>query len=85
MDWGSSCQREASRAKEGLAMMSHTASCPGNCIIGMASGVLCCLTHYGRAWLLKMTRSCHISEGQELWGGLVGGSVAGSAWQLGRG
>lgn len=66
-------------------MVSYTASCPGNCFIEMASGVLCGLTHCGQAWWLKMTRSFHSSESQELWGGLVGGSVAGSAWQLGRG
>lgn len=85
MDWGSNCQREACRVKEGLAIMSFTASCPGKSIIGMTSGVHGCLTHYGQAQWLKMTRSCHSSEGQELWGGLLGSSVAVSAWQLGRG
>lgn len=57
MDSGSNCQREASRVKGGLAMLSFTASCPGNYIIGMASRVCSCLTHYGHAWWLKMTRS----------------------------
>lgn len=38
-------------------MLSFIASCPGNYIIGVASSVHCCLTHYGQAWWLKMTRS----------------------------